>query len=168
MIFFYLFTAVFAYADLFEGRVVGIADGDTLTVLRADRTQKKVRLLGIDAPEKNQDFGKRSKEALTAKVAGQQVRVEFKKKDKYGRILGKVFLGESDINLGQIEDGLAWHYSHYSRDQFLGDALKYSQAQHRAREGKIGLWVLENPMAPWDFRHSRKSPSAKRRRGGRH
>lgn len=115
-----------------RGKVVGIADGDTITVLDAGKVQHKIRLEGIDAPEKGQAFGTKSKEAMSEKVGGEEVVVRWEKKDRYGRILGDVYLGDRHINLEMVEDGLAWHYKQYSKAKAL------AEAEDAAREGGKG------------------------------
>ena len=99
-------------ADTLLGKVINVADGDTITVLDDTHTQHKIRLTGIDAPEKRQAFGNVSKQSLVEQVAGQSVAVEWVKVDKYGRKVGKVLLAGLDCNLVQIKRGLAWHYKH--------------------------------------------------------
>lgn len=93
-----------------EGRVVGVADGDTITVLGAGNRQTRVRLQGIDAPESRQAFGQASKRNLSDLVFDKQVVVEYEKTDSYGRTLGKVVAFGRDVNLEQVRAGLAWHY----------------------------------------------------------
>lgn len=88
--------------------VVHVADGDTITVLDAGKVHHKVRLAGIDAPEKAKPFGQRSRESLEDLVAGRTVIVETHKKDRYGRYVGKVILNSRDVNLEQIRRGMAW------------------------------------------------------------
>ena len=109
-----------AWADL-TGEVVGVADGDTITVLDADKVQHKVRLTGIDAPEKKQPFGNRSKQSLSDMVFNKIVTVETDKRDRYGRELGKVLAGGKDVNLEQVHAGMAWHYKAYERTQPAND-----------------------------------------------
>jgi endonuclease YncB( thermonuclease family) len=155
-----LFLPVLALADSFTGKVVAVTDGDTIKVLRPDNTQEKIRLLGIDAPEKKQDFGQKSKEALIQKIAGQTVTVEYKHRDRYGRLLGKILKDGRDINLSQIQDGLAWHYKQYAKDQGPVDAAAYAAAEEGARGKKFGLWAMAAPQPPWEFRH----PGAKERK----
>ena len=104
-----LLLALQAQADNLVGKVVHVADGDTLTVLDDAKTQHKIRLAGIDAPESKQAFGQVSKHSLADQVAGQVVAVEWDKVDRYGRKVGKVILGSQDANLRQIQLGLAWH-----------------------------------------------------------
>lgn len=111
-----------ACAEELAGRVVGVADGDTITMLDQERHEHKIRLAGIDAPEKHQAFGQRSKQALSDAVFNRMVTVDWSKRDKYGRLVGKIFLpGGVDANLRQIELGLAWHYRAYEREQLLAD-----------------------------------------------
>lgn len=151
-----LLLPILALAGEFRGKVIAVTDGDTVKVLREEGGSKfpeKIRLLGIDAPEKSQAFGARSKQGLSARIFGRDVTVQTKKKDRYGRTLGKILLDGIDMNLAQVEDGLAWHYVKYRRDQFPGDAALYGAAEARAREAKRGLWADAHPRAPWDYRH---------------
>lgn len=141
-----------AYADI-SGRVIGVSDGDTLTVLDVDQVQHKVRLAGIDAPEKKQAFGQKSKEALSDCAYGQQVEVQGSKLDRHGRLIGKVLVQEQDCNLRQIRLGMAWHYKLYMKEQALEDRVLYTNEENLARNNKLGLWSDPNPVAPWDFRH---------------
>jgi len=99
-----------AFADTLTGKVVKITDGDTIYVLDANYTQHKIRLAGIDAPERKQAYGLASRKHLASIVAGQQVTIEYKKRDRYGRIVGKVLLDGIDACLEQVKAGFAWHY----------------------------------------------------------
>lgn len=145
-----------AYAELLEGRVVGVSDGDTITVLDSSNTQYKIRLAGIDAPEKKQPFGQVSKKSLSDLVYDKNVQVDWSKKDRYQRIVGKVFVNDLDANLAQVKRGLAWHYSKYKKEQPFEDRLNYLHAQEDAKAAQVGLWVEPNPIPPWDWRkHSR-------------
>lgn len=141
-----------ALAATLTGEVVGIADGDTLTILDATNTQYKIRLAGIDAPEKKQAFGDRSTQNLAAIVFRKRVTVESSKHDRYGRAIGKVLLSGSDVNLMQVAAGLAWHYKDYASEQSENDRLLYAKAETNARQSRIGLWRDPSPMPPWDFR----------------
>jgi len=134
-------------------KVVGITDGDTITVLDADKTEHKVRLMGIDAPEKSQDFGSASKQALSNYIYQREVTVDYKKFDKYKRIVGKVILDKQDICLAMIELGLAWHYKDYEKEQSKTDRDLYNQAELKAREAKIGLWQDSKAIELSSFRH---------------
>lgn len=143
-----------AWAD-FTGNVVGVADGDTITVLDADKVQHKIRLTGIDAPEKNQPFGNRSKQSLSNMVFNKTVTVETDKRDRYGRELGKVFAGDKDANLEQVRAGFAWHYKAYERTQSATDSQTYADAENEAKAAKRGLWVDADPTPPWEWRHKK-------------
>ena len=144
-------------AGTIVGKVVGVSDGDTVTVLDANYVQHKVRLAGIDAPEKAQPFGQRSKENLSKWVSGRQVIVETTKNDKYQRAVGKVLVNRVDVNLEQVKAGFAWHYKEYSREQSEADRVLYARAENLARSSKLGLWRDANPMPPWQWRESGKN-----------
>jgi endonuclease YncB( thermonuclease family) len=137
--------------------VVGIADGDTITVLDEQRGQHKVRLAGIDAPEKRQDFGNRSKQSLSELAYRNQVIVQTAKTDRYGRRVGKVIVNGLDVNLEQVRRGMAWHYKAYAHEQGATDRQAYADAEDAARAAGAGLWALPRPMPPWEFRLTRKS-----------
>jgi endonuclease YncB( thermonuclease family) len=146
-----------AMAASISGKVVGVADGDTVTVLDASHVQHKIRLEGIDAPEKAQAFGQRSKENLSKWVFARQVVVETSKNDKYGRAVGKVVVGGVDANLEQVKAGFAWHYKEYAKEQSATDRARYAQAEVSARSLTLGLWRDANPMPPWVWRHGGKN-----------
>lgn len=148
-----LVVTVCAHADVILGKVVRVADGDTLTVLDAQMQQHKIRLAGIDAPERRQAFGQRSREFLASLVAAQQVEVETEKTDKYGRSVGKVLLQGRDVNLAVVAAGLAWHYKEYESEQGPSDRMLYANAEQEARNLRKGLWADPYPEAPWDWRH---------------
>jgi len=148
-----------AQAKILTGRVIKIADGDTLTVLDESKRQHKVRLVGIDAPERKQAFGTVSRQNLADLVFGKKVDVEWSKQDRYQRVLGKVLLDGKDINLKQVKAGLAWHYTQYDKDLQLADKRLYAEAQKAASLKGIGLWSDPAPVAPWDFRHNRPASS---------
>ena len=131
-----------------RGKVVSIADGDTITVLDADKQQHKIRLDGIDAPEKGQAFGTKSRQALSDKIGQRDVRITWTKQDRYGRTLGKVYLGERWINREMVADGMAWRYVQYSK------APELIKAETEAREAKRGLWADKTPVAPCEYRKS--------------
>lgn len=141
------------HAATLEGKVVGISDGDTITVL-VDRHEVKVRVAGIDAPEKKQPFGQRSKEHMSECAFGKSVSIEWNKTDRYGRTIGKVTSNGLDCGLRQVKDGLAWHYKTYEREQSQSDRQIYSSAENSAKASRIGLWSDLTPMAPWDFRRA--------------
>ena len=137
------------------GKVVSVSDGDTLRVL-FDNQQIKIRLGGIDAPESDKPFGQASKRYLADAVAGQIVVVEFEKKDRYGRIIGKVLLNGIDMNLRQVKAGYAWWYEYYKRDQSEPDQRAYSGADQQARNSGIGLWSEPAPINPYDWRKGKR------------
>lgn len=147
-----LTVATSALADTFYGEVVGLADGDTVTVLDATHHQHKVRLAGIDAPEKRQPFGNRSRESLAEMVFRKQVAVDWHKFDRYGRVIGVVRVAGRDVGLAQVRNGFAWHYKAYEREQSAADRALYSEAEREAREHKRGLWREGSPEPPWEFR----------------
>lgn len=141
-----------AGANTLEGKVVGITDGDTITVL-IDRHEIKIRVAGIDAPEKRQPFGQRSKEHLSDCAFGKSVAIEWSKTDRYGRTIGKVLSSGVDCGLRQIQDGMAWHYKAYAKEQTAKDRAAYSEAESQARASKAGLWSDLHSTPPWEFRH---------------
>lgn len=139
-------------AELISGRVVHVADGDTVTVLDAGKVQHKIRLAGIDAPEKSQAYGERSRESLAELVANRTVIVETEKKDRYGRRVGKVLVDGKDVNVEQIRRGFAWFYRHYERELSDADRQSYDRAEEEARDSRRGLWADRQPVPPWEFR----------------
>lgn len=146
-----LLPRVSSAADL-VGRVVSVADGDTLTVLTLDKQQDIVRLNGIDAPESGQDFGQAAKRSLSALVFGKDVRVLGSKHDRYGRLVGTVLVDSVDVNLEQIRAGMAWFFRRYATDVPAERRAEYEEAEAAAREAKRGLWAQPRPVAPWEFR----------------
>ena len=156
-----LALACTAHAETITGRVVGVADGDTITVLDADKVQHKIRLAGIDAPEKKQAFGNRSKESLSALAFDKTVNVETDKRDRYGRQIGKVLVNGQDVNLVQVERGMAWFYRQYQREQSPNDRRLYEAAEAAAKADKRGLWHDAGPVPPWEFRHSKTESGEK-------
>jgi endonuclease YncB( thermonuclease family) len=143
----------FAFSVLaFEGNVVGVSDGDTITVLDINKVQHKVRLAGIDAPEKGQEFGKSSKELLSDLVYGKTVNVPDTKLDRYGRTVSRVLIGGTDVSLEMIKAGMAWHFKKYELEQKFDDRLRYNAAEVMARNAKLGLWSQGTAKRPEDFR----------------
>ena len=134
-----------------KGKVIAVTDGDTIKLLTQDKVTHKIRLLDIDAPEKSQPFGNKSKENLSKYIAGKTVIVKYKEMDRYNRVLGTIYLNNMDINLQQIKDGYAWVYKQYSSNQI------YYQEEKKARDLKKGLWIAKEPLAPWEYRKKRKS-----------
>ena len=138
-----------------SGRVVGIADGDTLTVLDASHTQHVIRLAGVDAPENSQAFGQRSKQNLSRLAFGRDVTLDCGKEESYGRLVCKVTLpGGEDVCLDQVKAGMAWHYKQYESEQTPADRKSYADGEDAARLAHAGLWAEDaHPIPPWDFRH---------------
>ncbi len=154
-------AATLAVAAELHGTIVGVADGDTVTVLDRARTQHKVRLAGIDAPERHQPFGERARQHLSTRVSGKDVVVVWRKRDRYGRIVGTVLAPDCDRNacarsldvgLELIGAGLAWHYKQYQHEQDPDERQRYADAEEAARRSHAGLWRDANPVAPWNFR----------------
>jgi len=140
---------------IFEGRVTGVQDGDTIEVLDSANANHRIRLLGIDAPENDQAFGTRSGQNLSQAIFNKVVRIEWSKHDRYGRIVGKVMYGSQDVCLEQIKAGMAWHYKYYQGDQTPDDGQLYADAESAARANRVGLWIDPYPTPPWDFRQRR-------------
>lgn len=132
------------------GQVVGVHDGDSITVLVSGNEQLKVRLEGIDAPELKQPFSQSAKEALSTMVFGKAVNFERLKNDRYGRTIAVIFVGQTNVNLELVKQGFAWRYDAYSQDPVLLDA------QNSAKAVKRGLWADPSPVPPWEWRASKK------------
>jgi endonuclease YncB( thermonuclease family) len=155
-----------ALADTLKGKVVKIADGDTITIVDDLGEKHRIRLAGIDAPEKNQPYGEISTQGLNKLVSGRIVTIEYEKRDRYKRVIGKVLVdppGEVfcmalgcvkkiDAGLEQIKAGLAWHYKRYQMEQSEEDRRLYSEAELEARTKPIGLWMGKERMSPWKWR----------------
>jgi len=144
-----LLTASIAHADC-TGKVVGVSDGDTLKVL-CDKTPIKVRLYGIDAPEKKQAFGTQAKKFTSEQVFGKEVELIEKNKDMYGRTVGIIkYSSGTVLNEELLKSGFVWHYKQYSKDQ------DYAAMEQEARKKKVGLWIDPKAQAPWDYRKDEK------------
>jgi endonuclease YncB( thermonuclease family) len=135
-----------AQAASFSGKVVGIADGDTLTVLTASKKQHKIRLAEIDAPEKHQPFGTKSKESLSDLCFGKEAEVTPLVKDRYQRIVARVKCAGTNVNAEQVNRGMAWVYRRYAKDHDL------YVLEHGAKADKRGLWADSSPTPPWQWR----------------
>jgi len=140
----------FLQSGPFTGTVVRVIDGDTIEVLK-DSVLIRVRLNGIDAPEKSQPYGKKAKEFVANSLAGKTVKVVPFNHDRYGRLIGDIYLSdESWFNEQIVKAGFAWHYKKYSSDE------KLARAELIARDLKVGLWQEPSPIAPWDYRYTNK------------
>lgn len=148
IIFFALSIAIFA--QTITGKVVGIADGDTLTILDASKTTYKIRLAQIDAPESKQDFGSASKKSLSDMCFQKNAIAKVETIDRYKRYVASVACNGVEANLEQVKRGMAWVYKQYAKDK------KYFEAESVARNTHIGLWTLNNPVPPWEFRKKKK------------
>ena len=141
-----IFGLTTAQAATFSGKVVGIADGDTLTVLTASKQQHKIRLAEIDAPEKHQAFGTKSKQSLSDLCFGKEAEVSPRVKDRYQRIVARVKCAGVDVNAEQVNRGMAWVYRRYAKDHDL------YVLEHGAKVEKRGLWADSSPNPPWQWR----------------
>ncbi|HWN08848.1 MAG TPA: thermonuclease family protein [Pyrinomonadaceae bacterium] len=139
-----------------EGKVIGVHDGDTVTVLDQNNKKFTIRLQGIDAPELKQEFGASSQKNLSGMVLGKQVAIHWSKVDKYRRTVGTIMLDGRDINIEQVKAGVAWHYKKYEDEQSPADRRIYAAAEQSAREAKLGLWNAANAVAPGEFRQDVK------------
>jgi micrococcal nuclease len=142
-----------AHAD-FSGRVIGIVDGDTIDVL-VEQKPVRIRLAEVDAPERRQPFGSRSRETLSTFVFGQVVTIRDAGKDRYGRVIGTVMSDGASVNRAMVAAGMAWAYRKYLVDRILLDVEAQARAQKR------GLWADADPVAPWEWR-AEKSARAER------
>jgi|CXWL01.1.fsa_nt_gi endonuclease YncB( thermonuclease family) len=145
------FVVLSALAEDYNGKIVGVTDGDTVTLLTAQMEEIKIRLAGIDAPEKDQAFGQKAKQMLSDLIFNREVRIEKEDVDKYGRTVGHIYLGDLDINLLMISQGGAWAYR-----QYLGPKDQdFIVAEDAARKDKAGFWALQDDqiMPPWEWRH---------------
>ncbi|SFN10623.1 Endonuclease YncB, thermonuclease family [Formivibrio citricus] len=140
------------HARTLHGTVIGISDGDTLTLLSNQR-QHKVRLAQIDAPEKDQPYGQRAKRSLSDLAYRREARVEVEAEDKYGRTVGTIWINGRNINEEQLRRGMAWVYTQYAHSPEL------LTIQQEARQAQRGLWADANPTPPWKWRHTRPSAS---------
>lgn len=132
------------------GKVIGIADGDTFTLLLHENKQVKIRLHGIDCPERSQDFGQVAKKYLSELIFNKTVAVKEMDVDRYGRTIGLVTINNLNVNEKLLEVGLAWHYKKYDSNK------AWAEIEKRARENKRGLWIDVNPTPPWEYRNSKK------------
>lgn len=133
------------------GKVVGISDGDTITVLTEDKQQIKIRLYGVDCPEGHQDFGSRAKQFTSDKVFGKMVDIETFSMDKYGRTIAMVKVNGQNLSQLLIDNGMAWVYDRYCH---MPVCDSWTKSQGKAKASKNGLWSMSNPVPPWDYRHN--------------
>jgi len=138
-----------------QGRVVSIADGDTFTLLTAEKQQIRIRLAEIDTPESGQPYGNRAKQALSQLVFGKDVRVDVQDIDRYGRTVGRPYVGSVDVCAELVKNGFAWAYRRYLKDP------KLLELEQEAQDAKRGLWSLPEyeRIAPWDWRRGQRAPT---------
>jgi endonuclease YncB( thermonuclease family) len=141
---------------ILKGRIVWVADGDTVTLLDERKTLHKIRLAGIDAPETAMPYGRQATLHLASLVLGKHVDAATYKQDRYGRTVATLLLGAQDINLAMIQAGLAWHYKRYAKEQPAAEAQAYAQAEVLAQTNNLALWQDSDPCTPWDWRKSRR------------
>lgn len=159
--------ALCAHARVLEGRVIEVLDGDTITVLSNGTSTHRVRLIGIDAPEKGQAHGDLSRESLRRLLRGKTVRVEWERMDEYGRIVGMVLVAESaacrgegckwlDPSLGMLREGHAWRARQFDASVPAEVREQYVRAEKEARARKSGLWREASAIPPWQWRERQK------------
>jgi micrococcal nuclease len=144
---FVVLIPLYGYPQL-VGKVVSIADGDTFTLL-VDSQQIRIRLHGIDCPEKGQDYSLVAKDFLASYIFGRTVLVTKKKTDRYRRIVGIVTVDGANINEKILEVGLAWHYTKYDKN------VAWARLEQEARENKRGIWQKPDPIPPWEWRRKK-------------
>jgi endonuclease YncB( thermonuclease family) len=145
------FSAI-AHAETITGRVVGVSDGDTLTILDPSNTQFKIRLAAIDAPEKTQPFGQRGKQKLSDLCFGKSASIQIISTDRYGRSVGDVDCAGVNANEVMVQSGLAWVYRKYDK----GYGHLYG-LEEDARNARRGLWADDNPTPPWEWRKAKRN-----------
>ena len=132
------------------GKVVKVVDGDTLHIY-SNKGTYKIRLSGIDAPERGQAYGKRAKEHLEFLVAGKQVIAIVESKDRYGRYVASLKVQSKDVCAEMLTAGYAWHYKQYDNNKY------YDELQREAKKAKRGLWLDKKPQAPWEYRKEQRA-----------
>lgn len=149
---FAILSAGNAHAETITGFITAITDGDTIKLLDANRQEHKIRINGIDAPEKVQPFGAKSQANLGRLAFNKDAVAECPKRDRYGRLVCKVTVAGQDVGLEQIRGGMAWWFRKYSKEQSQQDQADYEQAETMAKLHRFGLWGDANPVPPWDWR----------------
>jgi len=145
----FMFSPCWCWA--FTGKVVNVADGDTITILTPEKSQVKVRIYGIDTPEKGQAFGSKAADFTKERAALQEVNVQEIDRDRYGRTVGIVKLPSGAIlNEEILRSGFAWVYRQYCNQSFCS---QWAELERHAQASKIGLWADQNPTPPWEWRH---------------
>jgi len=154
LIFFFCAVSIFCFSQT-KARVIGIKDGDTVSVLLEDNTQKTLRLAEVDCPEKSQDFGTKARAFTASLIFGKTIEFVETNKDRYRRTIAKVYFdGGKYLSEEIIRNGLGWWYAKYSKNTHLKDLEKKAKAE------KIGLWKIPNPTPPWEYRKTKSHPKA--------
>lgn len=139
------------YSQIYQAKIIGVKDGDTVEILYENKN-KTVRLAHIDAPEKNQPYGKKAKQTLSDFCFGKEVKIVIAgKPDRYGRWIAELFYKNQNLNKALVRKGLAWHFTKYSKSE------NYADLERIARKKKEGLWQDAHPIAPWDWRKRKKT-----------
>ncbi len=154
---FLVFLSIAASADTLTGKVVKVTNGDSITVLDSTNTQHRIRLPGIDAPERKQASGNTSRKHLANLVAGKTVTVKWDKRDRYGGVVGFVIVDGHDVNLAQVKTGMAWFYRYYQRELSPEYRRRYAKVGVQARTDRLSLRQDKNPMPPWEWRRLQRS-----------
>ena len=149
------------HAETITGKVVGVADGDTLT-LDSEGRRVIIRLSGIDAPERGQPFGRKSGDELRVLALHQVATAETHKQDRYGREVGTVEVGGKDLGLEQVRSGMAWVLQRYLKELPVERQAEYVAAEEAARTARRGLWSDGKPVPPWGWRKERHHDSSER------
>lgn len=155
-----LLSAGQCFSDTLSGQVTAVGDGDTITVLSPEYGAMRVRLSGIDAPEIGQPYADVARQHLARLVFGQTVIVSWHKRDRYGRLVGRVEAHDGDAGLALVSAGSAWHFKAYQHEQPSEERDRYARAEANARDERRGLWQEVEPMAPWDFRELKRTSPA--------
>ncbi|OBX26816.1 endonuclease YncB(thermonuclease family) [Gelidibacter algens] len=152
----FVLSTLVSNSQTLSGKVIGIMDGDTFKLLTSDSTLVKVRLANIDCPEKKQPFSARAKEFTANAIFGKTVTINIQKTDRYKRYISDVIYDDAlSLCHELVKHGLAWHYVKYSKDSALQDL------EDRAKDAKVGLWRDPKPIAPWDWRSSKKKKKSR-------
>ncbi|MDO4551258.1 MAG: thermonuclease family protein [Planctomycetia bacterium] len=145
-LFFFLFHSAGVHAETIQGVVVKVYDGDTISIITPNMEECCIRLQAVDAPEKDQPGYREAQIFLAKLLHGQTVHCVIDKLDKFNRTVGRLYLGETDVEYRLIRAGMAWHYEYYNQEEKLAQAQKKAQAQ------KIGIWKQKNPIPPYQWR----------------
>jgi endonuclease YncB( thermonuclease family) len=155
-----LTIALASFARAEQLKVITISDGDTFTGLDSQNRQVKIRLHGIDAPEKAQAFGTVSRKALGDLIEGKVVNVQEVDKDRYGRVVANVHVGGTHVNREQVPKGLAWRYVQYDKKG------EFTEVEQAAKTTRKGLWADVKPVPPWEWRKGEKERKAAKKGAG--